>query len=69
MSCQPKAQSIGVSLALIFFVPTAYSEEARYEVGFRGNVLLGDGVPANDILGLGVIGRWRGHDGDRRLSR
>ena len=24
----------------------------------RGNVLLGDGLPANDILGVGVIGRY-----------
>ncbi len=50
-------------MALIFSVYTAYSEEARYEVGFRGNVLLGDGVPANDILGLGVIGRYTLRDG------
>ncbi len=58
MSSQRIAQIIAVLFTLIIFDSAAYSEEARYEVGFRGNVLLGDGVPANDILGLGVIGRY-----------
>lgn len=63
MSCQQKTHSIAILLALVSLVSTAYSEEARYEIGLRGNVLLGDGVPANDILGLGVIGRYTLRDG------
>jgi len=42
-----------------FLVSVAHSDETRYEIGLRANVLLGDGVPANDILGVGVIGRYR----------
>lgn len=33
-------------------------DESNFEIGLRANVLLGDGVPANDILGFGVIGRY-----------
>lgn len=44
--------------------PVAVADEAaRFEIGLRGNVLLGDGVPANDVLGLGVIARYRLNNG------
>ena len=33
-------------------------DESKFEIGLRANVLLGDGVPANDILGYGLIGRF-----------
>lgn len=57
-----KVQSIAVFVTLFALISTAYSEEFQYQIGLRGNVLLGDGVPANDILGLGVIGRYYLHD-------
>lgn len=60
---QQKSQCLAIFLLLFILVPTAHSDETRYEVGLRANVLLGDGVPANDILGLGVIGRYRLKDG------
>ena len=60
---QQKSQCLAIFLLLFILVPTAHSDETRYEVGLRANVLLGDGVPANDILGLGVIGRYRLNDG------
>lgn len=63
MLCHKKSQCVVTFLALFVLVSTAHSDETRYEIGLRGNVLLGDGVPANDILGLGVIGRYRLKDG------
>ncbi|MBT8080625.1 MAG: hypothetical protein KJO31_18740 [Gammaproteobacteria bacterium] len=38
---------------------SAYAQDnSNFELGVRGNVLLGSGKPANDILGFGVIGRY-----------
>lgn len=50
-------------LALVLISGVAYAEDSKFEIGLRANVLLGDGVPANDILGLGVIGRYRLNNG------
>ncbi len=50
-------------IALTLLAVVSYAEESEYELGFRANVLLGDGVPSNDILGAGVIGRYRLSDG------
>ena len=50
-------------LAMVMVAGTAYAQDSKYEVGLRANVLLGDGVPANDILGYGVIGRYRLNNG------
>ncbi len=63
MSCQQNSQSIAIFLVSLLLVSTAHADETRYEIGLRADVLLGDGVPANDILGLGVIGRYRLNDG------
>ena len=59
MSSRKKYQTLAICLVSFFLMPMAHADENRYEVGLRANVLLGDGVPANDILGLGVIGRYR----------
>ncbi len=63
MSCEQKSQFIAIFLLLFLLVSPARSDETRNEIGLRANVLLGDGVPANDILGLGVIGRYSLKDG------
>ena len=63
MSGHKKVQSIVVFTALFTLMSTAYAQESKYEIGLRANVLLGDGVPANDILGYGVIGRYALRDG------
>jgi hypothetical protein len=63
MSCQQNSQNIAIFLVSLLLVSTAHADETRYEIGLRADVLLGDGVPANDILGLGVIGRYRLNDG------
>lgn len=57
------AQRIGVVCALLFAMTMTQAEESKVDLGLRFNVLLGDGVPANDILGLGVIGRYQLKDG------
>ncbi len=34
------------------------AQDSRFELGFRGLVLLGKGTPANDMIGEGLIGRF-----------
>lgn len=53
----------GLIAMLVTIAPPASAAENQYELGLRGNVLLGDGVPANDILGFGLIGRYHLNDG------
>lgn len=43
--------------------PIAYADSSNFELQLRGGVLLGDGVPANDILGVGVIARFYRQNG------
>ena len=54
---------VAVLMALVLMTGVSQAEDSKFEIGLRANVLLGDGVPANDILGLGVIGRYRLNDG------
>ena len=54
---------VTVLTALVLMTGVSQAEDTKFEIGLRANVLLGDGVPANDILGLGVIGRYRLNDG------
>ncbi len=60
-------QKSATIVALVFISSSALGQESsqqtKFELGLRANVLLGDGVPANDILGLGVIGRYRLQNG------
>ncbi len=63
MPCHQETRCFAIFCLFFLVVSTARSDETRYEIGLRANVLLGDGVPANDILGLGVIGRYRLRDG------
>lgn len=48
-------------LVLVSFGPIRAQDQ--FELGLRGNVLLGDGQPANDILGFGIIGKYYFSDG------
>ena len=50
-------------LAIATLSSVSYAQESKVDIGLRANVLLGDGVPANDILGAGVIGRYRLNNG------
>ena len=56
-------QRAATIFALVLLAGTVAAEDSKFEVGLRANVLLGDGTPANDILGLGVMGRYRLNDG------
>ena len=53
-------RSKSILIALIFFLTCSAhaNAESEFEVGLRANVLLGDGQPANDILGAGLIGKY-----------
>lgn len=62
------AFSSKISICWIIFlsismIPAAAADEEQFEVGLRANVLLGDGKPANDILGVGLVGRRALQDG------
>lgn len=47
------------AIAALFCCCTpAFAEEYTFETGARLLVLLGDGVPANDMPGFGLVGRW-----------
>jgi hypothetical protein len=52
-----------VVFATVILASVVQAEEPRNEFGFRANVLLGDGIPANDVLGAGLIGRRYLNDG------
>jgi len=43
-------------------VDSARAEQGSVDVGLRGAVIIGDGQPANDMIGYGVIGRWAFRD-------
>ncbi len=49
---------LAVLTTLVLMTGSSQAEDSKFEIGLRANVLLGDGVPANDILGIGVIGRY-----------
>jgi len=55
-----RSRQILLAVAAALFCAPVFSQDdaTRFEVGLRANVLLGDGVPSNDILGYGLIGRY-----------
>lgn len=40
----------------------AMAEDRQFDIGLRGLAIIGDGEPANDMLGYGAIGRWEFRD-------
>lgn len=50
-------------MASLLVAAVAHAEEPQNEFGLRANVLLGDGKPANDILGAGLVWRHNRHSG------
>ena len=50
-------------LAIVLVSGISYAQDSKMDIGLRANVLLGDGIPNNDVLGLGVIGRYRLNNG------
>lgn len=52
-----------LAIAIVCSSTEACADDDKFDIGLRGNVLLGDGVPANDMLGVGLIGRYSLSDG------
>lgn len=52
-------RNITVILLALLASTVVFAQDSKVDIGLRANVLLGDGIPANDILGAGVIGRYR----------
>jgi len=63
MSAMQLVQRTAIFVVLALLAGISQAQESKFELGLRANVLLGDGVPANDILGAGVIGRYRLNNG------
>jgi hypothetical protein len=40
----------------------AAAQDGRFELGFRGLIVLGKGAPANDMIGEGLVGRFKLND-------
>lgn len=63
MSWHKTTTTIAAFAAILALMPLAHAEEGDVSLSLRTNVLSGDGAPANDILGIGVIGRYYLQDG------
>jgi len=63
MNAMRIAQKMTMFVVLVLLAGPGQADESKYEFGLRGNVLLGDGVPSNDILGAGVIARYSLNNG------
>jgi hypothetical protein len=55
LSCLP---ALVFAAALSHWPHAIAAQGSRFELGFRGVVLLGKGTPANDMIGEGLIGRF-----------
>lgn len=51
-----------VSLAAILPAGSASAQDGRFDLGLRFDAMTAGGEPANDMLGLGVFGRFRLND-------
>jgi hypothetical protein len=56
-------RALWVAAILCGACPALGAEEYRFDAGARLLVLLGDGVPANDMIGVGVTGHWLWREG------
>lgn len=50
------------SLAAMLPAGSAHAQDGRFDLGVRFDAMTAGGEPANDILGLGVFGRYRLND-------
>ena len=58
-----RSKTILIALVVFLTCSVHANAQSKFEVGLRANVLLGDGQPANDILGAGLIGKYYLSDG------
>jgi hypothetical protein len=56
--------AVAVTATLLGAAPSLaqQGDDSRFDIGFRGVVLLSQGQPANDMIGEGLIARWRLRD-------
>lgn len=50
-------------LVFLCSLSTGYGQESQWELGLRSNAISGDGLPASDMFGIGVISRFYLNDG------
>jgi hypothetical protein len=63
MSRQSTIRNTFLLLTLILAaLPAGADENSKFEVGVHLGTMLGDGVPANDMPGFGIYGRYRPND-------
>lgn len=58
----PARRAFLLVLAVVFVGAPAASAQTGFDLGARGNVMLGSGEPTNDVIGWGVFGHWRFSD-------
>jgi len=58
-----RSKTILITILMLSSISTQAFGQSRFELGLRANVLLGDGQPANDVLGAGFIGKYYLDDG------
>ena len=58
-----RSRIVFITLVMAMGISSQAYGQSKFEVGLRANVLLGDGQPANDILGAGFIGKYYLSDG------
>ena len=56
-----KSLNLGLCLGLVLsgIAPVLAEDDRRWDAGIRLNVIGGSGKPTNDVLGYGVVGRYR----------
>lgn len=59
MRSMPLGSFAGLLAGLFLAAPSAFSDEARFELGLRINIVGADGEPSNDQLGAGLLARYR----------
>lgn len=55
--------SLSLPIVMASLPFTALAEDGPFDFEVRGSILLGDGVPSNDMLGAGIAGRYELEDG------
>ncbi|MGH8309558.1 MAG: hypothetical protein ACRETX_07160, partial [Steroidobacteraceae bacterium] len=56
-------RTLWLTAALCALSAPISADEPRFAAGARLLILLSDGQPANDMIGLGLTGRWRWREG------
>lgn len=53
-----KDRSLLLLMLCLIYSAHSRADTSKYEVGLRANLLLGNGTPANDMIGFGIAGRY-----------